>query len=58
MLYRSTGPIEGEGENTISCPAGTVMKILEKDQDGDGWWLADLNGVVGYVPDELLEPAV
>ncbi|KAI8098757.1 P-loop containing nucleoside triphosphate hydrolase protein [Halteromyces radiatus] len=54
--YKAIYPFHSDQEGEISFEKGDILEIVEKDDNG--WWLARLNGIEGWVPNNYLEEYV
>ncbi|CAO3600587.1 unnamed protein product [Absidia cylindrospora] len=54
--YKAIYPFQSDGDGEVSFEEGTVLEIVEKDDNG--WWLARLDGKEGWVPNNYLEECV
>ena len=57
-LYIAIYSFVGEAEKDLSFEEGEYLYVLEKkDEDGGfDWWLADKDGIQGYVPSTYITP--
>jgi len=51
VIYSFTGDFE----NALPLKSGQMIAVLEKDKDGDGWWLGEVDGKTGYFPAGYVE---
>ena len=44
---------EATNDTELSFPEGAILTITEQDESG--WWFAELNGSVGFIPNNYVE---
>ncbi|XP_069762225.1 src kinase-associated phosphoprotein 1 isoform X3 [Narcine bancroftii] len=47
----------GQEEDELSFKRGDMVHILSKDYNSYGWWVGEMEGIIGIVPKEFLMPA-
>ncbi|KAI9469759.1 MAG: P-loop containing nucleoside triphosphate hydrolase protein [Benjaminiella poitrasii] len=52
-LYKAIYPFHPQQNGELSFEKDATMEIIEKDENG--WWLAKINGVEGWVPSNYLQ---
>ncbi|XP_077359210.1 src kinase-associated phosphoprotein 1 [Festucalex cinctus] len=55
--YQAVWECQADNPDELSFCRGDVIVILSKEYSIDGWWVGELNGIVGIVPKDLLYPA-
>uniref|UniRef100_A0A3Q2XEH4 Src kinase associated phosphoprotein 1 n=1 Tax=Hippocampus comes TaxID=109280 RepID=A0A3Q2XEH4_HIPCM len=55
--YQAVWDCQADAPDELSFRRGDLIFILSKEYNIDGWWVGDLNGVVGIVPKDFMHPA-
>ncbi|KAK7465458.1 class II myosin [Stygiomarasmius scandens] len=53
-MYKAKYAFQGE-EGEMSLKKDDLVEVIEKDTDGNGWWLVKKDGVEGWAPNNYLE---
>ncbi|THV07471.1 hypothetical protein K435DRAFT_833368 [Dendrothele bispora CBS 962.96] len=53
-MYKAKYAFQGE-EGEMSLKKDELVEVVEKDNDGNGWWLIKKDGVEGWAPSNYLE---
>ncbi|XP_072256708.1 F-BAR and double SH3 domains protein 1 isoform X2 [Pyxicephalus adspersus] len=56
-LARALYDYEGQSEEELSFPEGSIIQIIRKEEEGidDGFWMGEFNGRVGVFPSLVVE---
>lgn len=54
-LCRVLFPYEAANEDELTLSGGDIIAVLSKDAPDKGWWIGELNGQVGFFPDNFVE---
>ncbi|KAL7869185.1 hypothetical protein AOLI_G00131730 [Acnodon oligacanthus] len=55
--YQGLWDCEADGPDELTFRRGDIIYILSKEYNIHGWWVGELDGVIGIVPKEFLHPA-
>ncbi|KAL7857011.1 hypothetical protein SRHO_G00159100 [Serrasalmus rhombeus] len=55
--YQGLWDCEADGPDELAFRRGDIIYILSKEYNIHGWWVGELDGVIGIVPKEFLHPA-
>ncbi|XP_051927691.1 src kinase-associated phosphoprotein 1 isoform X2 [Hippocampus zosterae] len=55
--YQAVWDCQADAPDELSFRRGDLILILSKEYNIDGWWVGNLNGVVGIVPKDFMHPA-
>merc|ERR1712013_457820 len=48
-------PYNGQNSDELTLRVGQVVKILSRQEEDAGWWKGELDGVVGFFPDNFVK---
>ncbi|XP_071967728.1 src kinase-associated phosphoprotein 1 isoform X2 [Engystomops pustulosus] len=55
--YQGLWNCRGDRSDELSFQRGDIIRILSKEYNAYGWWIGELDGVIGIVPKEYLQGA-
>ncbi|XP_057661114.1 SH3 domain-containing kinase-binding protein 1-like [Diorhabda carinulata] len=54
LLCEATYPYKAQNEDELSFKEGDVITIVNKESQDPGWWQGELNGKIGFFPDNFV----
>lgn len=55
--YQGLWDCQGDESDELTFQRGDLIYIISKEYNIHGWWVGELNGTVGIVPKDFLQPA-
>uniref|UniRef100_A0A669F8T1 Src kinase-associated phosphoprotein 1 n=1 Tax=Oreochromis niloticus TaxID=8128 RepID=A0A669F8T1_ORENI len=55
--YQGLWDCQGDESDELTFERGDLIYIISKEYNIHGWWVGELNGTVGIVPKDFLQPA-
>ncbi|XP_069041849.1 src kinase-associated phosphoprotein 1 isoform X2 [Lepisosteus oculatus] len=56
-FYQCLWDCEGDEPDELTFNRGDLIYIISKEYNIHGWWVGELNGFIGIVPKDFLQPA-
>lgn len=54
LLCEATYPYKAQNEDELSFKEGDIITIVNKESPDPGWWQGELNGKIGFFPDNFV----